>query len=208
MIDRTTRPLTADERRRLTMKPTGPVEGAFVLGMFILLPLIAVFSLLCWYVPSLNRLERSPWAVPFFLAPSLYFGARAYLKEKRYRIQQDRDLDSRIADVTTYHVKQAIKVEECEDLGIGFYLDLGEGKVLYLQGQYLYKYSDDKRFPCTRFTISRTTHSRKFLDIRCEGEYIAPVCVNPPFTKKDGRAGLVPKDGQILEIDFERLKKR
>jgi hypothetical protein len=129
-----------------------------------------------------------------------------YLREERRRAEHP-DLDAGVAEITTYEAREAIKVEEFEDEGIGFYLDLGDGKVLFLQGQYLYEDYEAKRFPCTRFTVSRAARSQAVLDMTCEGECLPPVCVHPPFTAKDYKTGAAPKDGEILETDFEELKK-
>ena len=46
------------------------------------------------------------------------------------------------------------------------------------------------------------------LDMTCEGEYLSPICVNPPFTVKNHKSGVAPEDGEILETEFGRLKKR
>ena len=206
MITKTTRPLTAKERAMLTPKALDPAVQAFFLGMFLLIPIMLAYAVLCRFFPNLERLDRMPWAVALGLAPSIYFSSRMYLKEKHRRAKHP-DLDSGVAEVTTYDARQAIKVDEFEDEGIGFYIDIGDDKVLFLQGQYLYEDDEEKRFPCTRFTITRTTHSHWVLDMECEGEYLSPVCVNPPFTDKDHKAGLAPEDGEILEAEFERLKK-
>lgn len=191
----------------LTPKTLDPAIQAFFMGALILMPIMLVYTVLCRFFPYLNHLDRMPWAVPVFLAPSIYFSIWMYRKEKHRRAKHT-DLDSGIAEVVTFDAKQAIKIDEFEDEGIGYYMDLGDGKVLFLQGQYLYEYDEENKFPCTRFTISRTTYSHWFLDMKCEGDYIPPVCVSPPFTEKDYKADVVPEDGEILKTEFEALKKK
>jgi hypothetical protein len=110
-------------------------------------------------------------------------------------------------EILTVEAYKAIKVEEFEDEGIGFYLDIGDGKVLFLQGQYLYEYEDEHQFPCTRFTLTRTPHTSAVFDLRCEGDYLPPIHTNPPFEVKDYKNDQAPYDGQVLNVDFESLRK-
>ena len=69
----------------LTPKALDPAIQAFFMGAFILMPIMLVYAVLCRFFPYLKHLDRMPWAVPAFLAPSIYFGGRMYLKEKRRR---------------------------------------------------------------------------------------------------------------------------
>jgi len=191
----------------LAPKGASPAAQAFLLGMFVLAPIMLGYAGLCRIFPSLRQLDRTPWALPFFLAPSVYLGVGMYLKEKRRRAKNP-DLESGVAEMTTYEATRAIRVDEFEDEGIGFYLDLGGGQALFLQGQYLYEDDEAKRFPCARFTITRTSRSHLLLDLTCTGEYLPPVWVNPPFTARPYKTGAVPEDGEILETEFENLRKR
>jgi hypothetical protein len=48
-----------------------------------------------------------------------------------------KDLERRLADDLHFEVVGALAVEEQEDEGPGYYLQLANGRVLFLQGQYL-----------------------------------------------------------------------
>ena len=59
---------------------------------------------------------------------------------------------------------RAFGVKEFEDEGLHYFLELTDGRVLVLSGQYLYDYeaiSDDsetnrpRAFPCSEFTLRR-----------------------------------------------------
>jgi hypothetical protein len=62
-----------------------------------------------------------------------------------------------------FKVRRALQVEEFEDEGSHFFLELNDGNVLFLSGQYLYDYApvDDidpeqgRLFPCSEFTVKR-----------------------------------------------------
>jgi hypothetical protein len=106
---------------------------------------------------------------------------------------------------TTYDVVEALRVREFEDEGSSYYLRLSDGRVLFLTGQYMYEYEDERAFPCTRFTLERAPESQLFLALTELGPPLAPSAILPPFTEAELRAGL-PADGALLELDFESLR--
>jgi len=46
------------------------------------------------------------------------------------------------------------------------------------------------------------------LAMRPEGEFLAPSAARPSFREREHARGRVPEDGEILDTDFERLRKR
>jgi hypothetical protein len=129
-----------------------------------------------------------------------------------------RDLAAGTAVCSTFDVVDALRVEELEDEGSAYYLKLADGRVLFLQGQYLYEYEandEDEdgnpvraRFPADRFTVERTAGSGLVLGITNFGRVIPVSGVLPPFTLDERRNDTVPNDGDILTIDFETLRRR
>jgi hypothetical protein len=117
------------------------------------------------------------------------------------------DVKEGVMEVLSVEASRAIRVDEFEDEGMGFYLDVGGGRVLFLQGQYLYDDVDAKRFPCTRFELVRTLHSKTVFSLKCLGEYLTPVHTNPPFTPEEYTSDKGHYDGDELEVPFESLKK-
>ena len=110
----------------------------------------------------------------------------------------------------SFTARRAFQAEELEDEGSHYFVELTDGTVLYLSGQYLYDYEpieDDepRRFPCTEFTIRRHREQQEVvLDIVCGGDVLEPEVVAQPFDEDDD----VPEDGQILAIPYETLKAR
>jgi len=101
----------------------------------------------------------------------------------------------------------AFGVQEFEDEGLHYFLDLGDDRVLFLSGQYLYEYEpivDDpdvnqpRAFPCSEFTVRRQRKDGFVVEIRCGGEVLTPEIMGSPFGERVWRTGGVPKDGQII----------
>lgn len=120
----------------------------------------------------------------------------------------DSNLKNGMAEVCTFDVTGAVEVKEFEDEGSHYYLDIGEGKVLFLSGQYLYEYEDAKQFPNTRFQTIRAAKSRWIFGLKLLGNYLSPVFTLPAFSKADYEKGVIPCDGDVLELDFDTLKRK
>lgn len=114
----------------------------------------------------------------------------------------------------SFRAKRAFQVEEREDEGSHYYLELEDGSVLFLTGQYLYDYEpidDDpelnqpRRFPCTEFTVRWHRRKDYSIDILCGGQVIEPEVMAPPFN--DFRDDRIPEDRQIITgRSYEQLK--
>ena len=120
---------------------------------------------------------------------------------------------------TTYHAMRVFEVEEMEDEGRHFFLELDDGSVLYLNGQYLYDYDTDVEehdddedkedmnedeniprgpFPCTVFTVRRHKDDGRVVDIDCIGIPLRPETIEPPFSPELFDVDWVPSDGDII----------
>ncbi len=116
-----------------------------------------------------------------------------------------------------FRATRAFQVEEFEDEGSHYFLELDDRSVLYLTGQYLYEYepmeADEdepatfRRFPCTSFTVRTNLHDGYTVDLLCEGDVLEPEVVAPPFSRSDHRRGLVPTDRTIItDRSYDELK--
>jgi len=104
-----------------------------------------------------------------------------------------RDLEAKGLIVTReYNASRVFAVEEFEDEGSHYFVELADGSVLRLSGQYLYEYepiTDDpdlnqaRRFPCTRFTVRRHRDTGDGIDLICAGEVLEPEFTAPPFSE-------------------------
>lgn len=118
----------------------------------------------------------------------------------------------------TFHARRAFAVEEWEDEGIQYFVELADQSVLFLQGQYLYDFepiTDDpelnqpRSFPCTEFVISRDQNDDYFFQLDCKGPAFEPECTAPAFSRKDCRQGRVPDNGEIISgISYDELKRQ
>ncbi|WP_197338779.1 hypothetical protein [Ralstonia solanacearum] len=115
-----------------------------------------------------------------------------------------------------FQATRAFAVEAFEDEGSHYYIELADGRVLYLNGQYLYDYepiTDDpefnqaRSFPCTEFEVLRHKDAGYVLHIDCAGTVLEPEIMAPPFGREDFRRG-VPEDGEIIADSFYEDIKR
>jgi hypothetical protein len=201
-----TRLLSPDERRMLsaTLQSTGGrqerIFAAFLAGAATL----AVGLLIAERLLPGSQLSQ---ALPVGLA--LAMSTLAYRRTGRepWREKQAADLRAElaagVADIGTYAAQAAVRVDEFEDEGISYFVHLVDGRVLFLAGQYLYEFDEDKQFPNTAFTIVRTPLSRMVLGFEVQGSYFAPMHTREPFTDAEYRQGSVPSDGDVLEVDFQ-----
>src|SRR5207245_9359563 len=95
-----------------------------------------------------------------------------------------------------------------DDAARHLHLRLAHGRACFLAGQSLYEPGAAKRFPAARITVIRAPTSGIVLSMRPEGEFLAPSAVRPSFSEREHARGRVPDDGEIIETDFDRLRRR
>lgn len=115
-----------------------------------------------------------------------------------------KDLQTGIVEVTECDPTHAIEIEEDEEMGIGYFLDVGENKTLFLIGKYLYK-QNLPFFPSTNLKIIRAPQSGIVLDIIVNGEYLPPMENLAPFSHEDYASGKVPIDGELINKPLKEL---
>lgn len=124
-----------------------------------------------------------------------------------------RELDARgLLDLREFRATRAFGVDEFEDEGLHYYLELDDKRVLFLSGQYLYDHEPDPKldrprsFPCTEFAIRRHKREGYFVSIECRGRVLEPEVIAPPFRTMDWEDE-IPRDGDLIEdTPYERLK--
>lgn len=115
-----------------------------------------------------------------------------------------------------YLAKRAFQVEEFEDEGSHYYIELHDGGVLFLPGQYLYEYEPvfrrdrlerPRSFPCTGFSLRRHKEDGHLVDIRCEGPALEPEILAPAHTMGDFENERYPEDQSVLrDKSYDELK--
>jgi|DewCreStandDraft_4_1066084.scaffolds.fasta_scaffold233273_1 hypothetical protein len=115
-----------------------------------------------------------------------------------------------LINATLYCATRAFGVEDYNDEGPHYFIELKNGAVMYLVGQYLYDYepidadpkiSQPRKFPCTEFTIIRHKERGDNLDLKCGGRALEPehiFRIQEPFYTLRRLLGFVPKDGDII----------
>ena len=136
---------------------------------------------------------------------------RKTAEEHRRELEQLGLLES-----TTFRATRAFGVEEFEDEGLHYFLELADGRVLFLSGQYLYDYepmadnpemNQARSFPCTEFTVQRHKKEGYVAGILRGGTVLEPEVMAPPFGKKAWRPNGVPEDGQVITgATYDHLK--
>lgn len=115
-----------------------------------------------------------------------------------------------------YQAKRAFEIEEFEDEGRHYFIELADGSVLYLNGQYLYDYGDEQdgsvqpssqSFPNTDFTLLRHRTDNYVLDIVRRGAFLPPETVGPSFQLDHYDSPNAPEDGDVIrDRSYDTLK--
>jgi hypothetical protein len=179
-------------------------------GLFV----VGGMSGLVVLLDSVNVLTFLPvWLVGAFMALALLglgvvalglFGQKLPALPDVSPEEHRRQLEARgLVEGTDFRATRSFGVEELEDEGLHYYLELADGTVLFLSGQYLYDYEPDPKlnrprsFPCTEFTVRRHKHDGYVVAIECRGQVLEPEVVAPPFRVMDWEHQ-VPSDGEII----------
>ena len=208
MIETSPRPLTEAERRGLTalLVTRGSLPDVALAGLFTFM--LVTGGLLLVAPPSWMTGPRSliPPGVALVAAALVAVRVRRGRRVNAWREALEGDLDQGQVTTTTYHVRDAIAVEEYEDEGSQYFLALGDGRVVFLVGQYLYEVEDEGGFPNTIVVIDRLPTSELVLDLRCIGEPFEASSRRPPFRAADFDEGRVPQDGALVDVAFDGLR--
>jgi hypothetical protein len=115
-----------------------------------------------------------------------------------------------------FHARRAFGAREYDDEGPHYFVELDDGRVLYLNGQYLYDYepvndgpgeNEIRLFPCTDFTVYRHKIEGYVVGLVCRGTPLEPEFVAPPLTPRARRWIGHPEDGRVLAgRPYDQLK--
>ena len=85
-----------------------------------------------------------------------------------------------------------------------YYLQLSDGRTLYLEGRYLRHYDGSgggpRVFPCTDFYLLLHPTDGHIIGLRCRGEVL-----QPHHTEATGRFACPPLDGELFPCDTHHL---
>lgn len=106
-------------------------------------------------------------------------------------------------EVTELKARRSFGIEEFEDEGPSYFLELEDGRVLFLSGQYLYN-----AFPCAHFKLKRDTQYLGIFDVEPLSDFLPPEKIFPPFTTRDCDSDWFPSDGDFLTGTYDSWKAR
>jgi hypothetical protein len=161
-------------------------------------------------------------AVALYVLVSLLRALRSWTGYVREQARKAcKDLAGGVAHQFDLAIARAVEIEEHEDEGTGFFLELADGRVLCLISQDLYEYASDfeleagavdrrNAFPQTRIRYRYAPHCGMLLDLAGTGEPLRPfalVKTTGRFFKKDKQTGqrsyTGPEDGMVYEGPLE-----
>jgi hypothetical protein len=182
------------------------VDFAKLLLTVVLLFLTGIFVavVMVWLVPSIAPPIVA--VVAIVAAFAVGFLAMRFLQPGVHPLGLYRPVADELLVSQSYVALRVFQVEEVEDEGLHYYLELDDGTVLFLSGDYLYD-DETPNFPCSRFTIRRHRDHGYVFDLQCDGEALQPEVVAPPFTADDHDHDRVPDDGTILTTPYDELKR-
>jgi len=180
---------------------TGLVSGGCVFALAFLLVLLA------------SPIIPPPAIVPAAVAAGVSLSLGWYIYVQRRQRLSQRGAEARMAreaaagnvKSTTYMIRDAVAVEECEDEGLSFYLLLDDGRTLFLSGQYLHG-PVEAGFPWTSFELVQAPIAGYTVRIVAHGPSLRPSRTRAPFTETEYKSGVIPDDGTIATRDFDALK--
>ncbi len=203
----TYRPLTEEEKVHLRAFAPGALLALFrslASGAFFFLLLSIPIFLLGKFWNAAIPIQPVLFGVA---AVWVLFQMVRFYKDERNRSRDLRDdLLRGEAEVRQYTAVEAIRVEETEDEGTGFFILLSDGRILFLRGQQFYELEDQRRFPTDRFEWVVAPTSNWPLGFECNGDYMPITYSRPAFSLKDVERDLTPCDGDLFVGDFDALK--
>ena len=208
MITIKTRPLAFKEKWQLRAMSRAPAEETIIVPFFVFCGVTVLMTLAVVLVksrfPAVDRFENAliVTSIAFAFASALWIRERNIRKLSPPSLRSD--IESGAAEILSVNTKEILRVQQYEDEGIGFLINSGDGKVIYLQGQHLEQLEKRRIFPCQTFEVVRSAHSQTFLDLKCIGAYLPPLATIGPFSPDNK----LPENGQIIQADFEEIKKR
>ncbi len=101
-----------------------------------------------------------------------------------------------------YRVTRAFRLAERLVEGPHYFLELADGRVLYLCGQYLYEEDASAIFPTGTFAVERHAVLGSVFDVLCEGARV-PLAADLPASDRLEADGW--QDGEVRAVSFDAL---
>ena len=106
-----------------------------------------------------------------------------------------------------YAVQQAVEIEEFEDEGLFFLLDVGKDRTLCLRGQYLYEAVENGSFPSSKIRLFWNQRVGETYGVEGAGLKLLLTRKLPPLNEKQLASEILPGDRDLLEQKIEDVIK-
>jgi hypothetical protein len=182
-----------------------------------------LFSAACigavlWLYPVLvvDKVQPSRGVVPLLWGGSLVVVLAAWLvyrrqgvrptslgdKDARRRARYAEDLWARQVDEWRLRLVEAVDIDVDEGVGTEFYLELDDGRVLFVSEDDLWnaEYDEDDvvRFPTWEVILTRLPHADEMLSLHAVGEQLYTSATWPGFPDPEYQTGPIPPRGTFL----------
>ena len=106
-----------------------------------------------------------------------------------------------------FDVHDAIMVQEAEDEGFIFFLDIGNGRTLFLAGQYLYTPCEKNRFPSDKIRVYWHTDLELTYGVESLGNHLLPSEILPPLNPDVIDRVFNPSDREVIGHDLAAVRR-
>ena len=209
----TNRRLTHEERghiaARLDAMLTRKRRRSRVITLVVVALVIAIFLFVFW-------ITREPSSSAIMAGIGAYFSfmiwgqptrtAADIAKEKGDIAKLSADLDAGLVTVSEIDVRRSLQVDSSILGTYEFYLDIGDGKVMFLAGDYLANFIATKQFPPRSISLSQCEFSRIRWELDFKGG-LTVVRLRTPRTPALGREIFTLEEGGIRAVHFDDLAK-
>lgn len=134
-----------------------------------------------------------------------------YFLKKNGDLSWNRKIEDEIekgkASITRIESNRVIKRDDTYDVGDGYYFEIEEKKLIYLQGQIYDQLELENVFPNTSFEIVKCpTILNEIISINLLGKKISPEKTLKAYSKEEIKARNIHFDGQIIDIKIDEVK--
>jgi hypothetical protein len=210
MIKYTYRPITVEEKQKITTKRSSTyktIEHFVMVLIGIVLVLDIPLLIYDHFRPVASNIQAIYCIIMVGVALSLTI--RITIWGSRNRRRQNKVIFNQV-EVINVKTTKAVKRKDFEDFGIAFYIDVtdqGQPKTLFLWGQYLDIWEHENTFPNSEFEIVRLPNAQEFIDFKVSGHYFKEERTLPAFDKTIWQSGLYPVNGQLIDMPIDAIVK-
>jgi hypothetical protein len=141
-----------------------------------------------------------------FAVMAIFNGRSVLTLGYKTHAQYIRELEEKgLLELEQFRAKRCFQVEEYEDEGLHYFIELEDGTVLFVSGQYLYEYDPDpddaistRTFPCDYFTLRSHKQNGHVIDILCHGVPTDPELVVDSLNWNQYSSSDMLHDGKII----------